>query len=205
MDLWSLLPHFCASDPSDVREALPHLTSTLVRALGDGRYPQLLTVACVSLRALVSVVKGRAEQRNRGRRGGEHDDDVAADQKDLEALGEASAKILPTLFRAVETLHNTDTNAGKKKGTGTDEDGAEDGMDVEAKTGKSGNPSSHDAAQRVPAVADAIGELASVCPGPFLSALFKKVVQRLLIAVQKSGEEEEDDDDGDMDDDNDRG
>ena len=50
---------------------------------------------------------------------------------------------------------------------------------------------------------DVIGELASVCPGPFLSALFKKVVQRLLIAVQKSGEEEKDDDDNDDMDDSD--
>jgi hypothetical protein len=41
VDLWSLLHCFC-QHPLDITSALPALAQTLVRAMGDTRYPQLV-------------------------------------------------------------------------------------------------------------------------------------------------------------------
>jgi ribosomal RNA-processing protein 12 len=41
IDLWSLFPSFC-SKPIDVEVTFPALAQTIVRAMGDKRYPELL-------------------------------------------------------------------------------------------------------------------------------------------------------------------
>lgn len=41
VDLWSFFPCFC-NNPTDIEETLPALVQTLVRAMADARYPQLV-------------------------------------------------------------------------------------------------------------------------------------------------------------------
>ena len=41
IELWSLFPSFCV-DPIDIEEIFPSLAQTLVKAMSDSRYPQLL-------------------------------------------------------------------------------------------------------------------------------------------------------------------
>jgi len=105
--------------------------------------------------------------------------------KDYEIVSQASVKLLPGLFKLTETLYGTNTKAAGPSAKGKDSD-----MDVDAEGGEansSGNTSQD--AQRVQAVTDAIGELARVCPRSFLQNLFKKVMQRLLVATQAEEDE----------------
>ena len=48
IDLWSLLPCFCLH-PTDLEEAFPSLSQTLIRAMGDSRYPELVVSAQLRL------------------------------------------------------------------------------------------------------------------------------------------------------------
>lgn len=41
VDLWSLFPCFC-QHPSDLEKTFPVFSQTLIRAMGDSRYPQLV-------------------------------------------------------------------------------------------------------------------------------------------------------------------
>lgn len=77
---------------------------------------------------------------------------------DYDVLSNVSTKILPSLFKLVETLNES---FAKKS------DGDTQSMGL----------------QHVEAVTDAIGQLAQICPREFLQILFKKVVQRLLVAT----------------------
>ena len=62
-------------------------------------------------------------------------------------------------------------------------------MDIEVDEGEATGSNSSQDAQRVQAVTDAIGELARICPRSFLQNLFKKVMQRLLVATQAEEDE----------------
>jgi ribosomal RNA-processing protein 12 len=97
-------------------------------------------------------------------------------REDLEVLSSVSTKILPSLFKLVETLnesHNTNST---------------DDMDTDDKSSKEKQAVRQQNMQLVDAVTDAIGQLAQICPREFLQNLFKKVVQRLLLATTEAGE-----------------
>ena len=107
------------------------------------------------------------------------DEDVETEKR---ILSECSTKILPSLFKLVETLHGVD---GKKKTSGGDDD-----MDVE-EDGEEEKKNLSQEAQRVMTVADAIAAFAPLAPEEFLKSLFKKVIQRLLVATQSDNDETE--------------
>jgi ribosomal RNA-processing protein 12 len=97
-------------------------------------------------------------------------------REDLEVLSSVSTKILPSLFKLVETLnesHNTNST---------------DDMDTDDKSSKEKQAVRQQNMQLVDAVTDAIGQLARICPREFLQNLFKKVVQRLLLATTEAGD-----------------
>lgn len=107
-------------------------------------------------------------------------------KEDYEVLSSGSTKILPSLFKLVETL-NQQSSLQKK-----DED--DKAMDVEESasmlSSKEAQAKSQQNTQLVEAVTDAIGQFAQICPRDFLQSLFKKVVQRLLQAstdISESG------------------
>ena len=91
--------------------------------------------------------------------------------EDYSVLSNVSTKILPSLFKLVETLNeSSSTESGEA-------------MDVDASSSKEAQSQNQQNMQLVEAVTDAIGQLAQVCPPGFLQSLFKKVVQRLLMAT----------------------
>ena len=92
--------------------------------------------------------------------------------EDYEVLSSVSTKILPSLFKLVESLNQS---SSKNSAGG-------DAMETENNP-KETQSNSQQNTQLVEAVTDAIGQLAQVCPREFLQTLFKKVVQRLLIAT----------------------
>ena len=73
-------------------------------------------------------------------------------REDLEVLSSVSTKILPSLFKLVETLnesHNTNST---------------DDMDTDDKSSKEKQAVRKQNMQLVDAVTDAIGQLARICP-----------------------------------------
>lgn len=96
--------------------------------------------------------------------------------EDLEVLSNVSTKILPSLFKLVETLNESQkTNSA-------------DDMDTDEKSSKEKQAIRQQNMQLVEAVTDTIGQLAQICPSEFLQNLFKKVVQRLLVATTEAGD-----------------
>jgi len=168
LDLWSLFPSYCA-EPVDVRDGLEPAARVVVKAMGDhGRYPGLVPIICGGLRTLAA---GIAERR-------EHAPSDAS-EGDYEALSAVTTKVLPSLFKLVESLNDRSAPSASKA-----PDGA---MEVEEPSGKDGKgdkgAGGQQGAQLVEAVTECIGELARVCPPDFLRGLFRKVVQRLLRAT----------------------
>ena len=105
-------------------------------------------------------------------------------EAEMRILSECSTKILPSLFRLVETLHGVDNI---KKAPKEDHD-----MDVEGEgEGEEKKKNLSREAQRVMTVTDAIAAIAPLAPEQFLKGLFKKVIQRLLTASQSTGNETE--------------
>lgn len=46
VDFWSLFPCFC-KHPTDLEATFPTLSQTLIRAMGDARYPELVVRYCI--------------------------------------------------------------------------------------------------------------------------------------------------------------
>jgi len=103
-------------------------------------------------------------------------------EAEMRIMSECSTKILPSLFRLVETLHGVDNIKKAPK--------ADDDMDVEGE-GEEKKKNLSREAQRVITVTDAIAAIAPLAPEQFLKGLFKKVIQRLLTASQSTGNETE--------------
>lgn len=99
-------------------------------------------------------------------------DEASPARLDVETLGELSMKLLPTLFKLVDSLHDT----GVSK--------ADDEMIVETID----SAGEKDAA-RVTAVTQAIASIARLTPKAQIQGLFTKVVQRMLQTSQLSGDE----------------
>lgn len=122
-------------------------------------------VICGSLKSLAVGVTGRAET------------DLSTEAtEDLEVLSNVSTKILPSLFKLVETLNES------QKTNSTDD------MDTDDKSSKEKQAIRQQNMQLVEAVTDTIGQLAQICPPEFLQNLFKKVVQRLLVATTEAAD-----------------
>ena len=100
-----------------------------------------------------------------------------ASEGDYEVLSGVTTKVLPSLFKLVESLNQSAASAPA----------SDDAMEVESsstKDGKKGKGANgQQSAQLVEAVTECIGQLARVCPPDFLQGLFRKVVQRLLQAT----------------------
>jgi len=173
IEVWSLFPSFCVC-PEDMKESFAALAKTLARALGDhGRYPKLVPIICVGLKTLAVGVMERAEAASSLRA-----------KEDLDVLSVTSTKLLPTLFKLVEALNQAPSPT--KKSGGKDDDMETD----DAPSSEKQQAVSQQNTQRVEAVIEAIGQLAQCCPRDFLQTLFKKVVQRLLVATTDAAAEE---------------
>jgi len=177
VELWSLFPYFCKS-PGDIEVTFPALAQTLVRAMGDKRYSALLPIICSGL---TTIAKCTNEQQMNVH--GMHADTMDRAGADAKVLSTCSTKILPSLFRLVESLNGVDGNnnksgKGKDKSQDMDMDDEDDDDDDKPKQNLSQE------AQRIVHVTDAIASLAPFTPETFLKGLFQKVIQRLLIATQ---------------------
>ena len=105
--------------------------------------------------------------------------------KDRLVLSKCSTKLLPELFKLVETLHgafSNKTNHSKQKHD-MDMDDDEDEEDDKNKVSLD--------AQRANTVVDTIASLAPLAPQEYLKGLFKKILQRLLSATQSESDETE--------------
>jgi ribosomal RNA-processing protein 12 len=98
-------------------------------------------------------------------------DDALPARLEVETLGKLSTKLLPALFKLVDSLH--DTSSPK----------AEDEMIIE----NVGSAAEKDAA-RVTAVTQAIASIARLTPKSQIQGLFTKIVQRMLQTSQVSGD-----------------
>jgi len=161
LDLWSLLSCFCVQAPPDFEEVFPNLAQTLVKAMGDGRYPQLVPILCGALKTLAQTMQGSSDE---------------------EVLSKVCIKLLPALFKLVETMQGTSTLSKQKK-----DDEAMDVEDDAKPVVDDKNPE----VQRVQSVTAAIAELAKVAPPPYVQSLLKKVIQRVLTATQSDEDESE--------------
>lgn len=101
-------------------------------------------------------------------------------KEDYDVLSNLSTKILPSLFKLVETLNQSGSASG-----------GNDAMETE-ETSKEKQANNQQNMQLVEAVTDAIGQLAQISPPEFLQNLFKKVVQRLLVATTEISENTDD-------------
>lgn len=164
VELWSLFPSFCVC-PLDMKENFGSVAKTVVKALGDhGRYPKLIPIICGGLKTVAIGIMERAKASPEA-------------SEDYTVLSNVSTKILPSLFKLVETLNESSTKESC------------DAMEIDAlSSSKESQSQSQQNMQLVEAVTDAIGQLAQVCPPEFLQTLFKKVIQRLLLATTEIAE-----------------
>jgi ribosomal RNA-processing protein 12 len=179
IELWSLFPSFCVH-PLDMKENFSTVAKTVVKALGDhGRYPKLIPIVCGGLKLLTIGVMERSAASS-----------PSLDSKeDYAVLSNVSTKILPSLFKLVETLNQSTSSKG-----GDGEEMEIDGSSSSTKGAKqSSSKEQQNNMQLVEAVTDAIGQLAQICPRDFLQGLFKKVVQRLLLATTEVADNSEGD------------
>lgn len=158
LNLWGLFPCFC-QHPIDLQVHLEKLIPTLVKAMEDARYPQLLGIICSGLAVLCESAKDRISM----------DEGTLSDvnQHEADALSKAAVLLLPVLFKNVERLHASSSPAGSEQ---TDE--------MEVEQDKAG-PTSADA-NLTQQTTKAIASLASHAPHEFLQKMFKKLMRRLL-------------------------
>ena len=93
-------------------------------------------------------------------------------KEDFDVLSNVSTKILPSLFKLVESL-NQSSLSNKSSSAGGDDEAA---MEIEtASSSKDAQSKNQQSTQLVEAVTDAIGQLAKICPREFLQNLFKRL------------------------------
>ena len=94
---------------------------------------------------------------------------------DRDALKGLEGKVMPALFNLVDTLSSSgDASAAASASADTD------------------SSSNISPAQKLSAVTAAIATYSKVCSPPFLASLFKKIMQKLLLATQSSPSKEND-------------
>ena len=105
-------------------------------------------------------------------------ENMAESQTELNILSETSTKILPSLFKIVEKLNN-------EKQKGNSAPGKENMMETEDGQDKKKRQKEESLRnQQIVVLTETIGAYASICPSTFLQTLFKKIMQRLLMATQ---------------------
>jgi len=175
VDAWSLFSSFCYS-PVDLHISLPSFAQTLIRALGDPRYPELITIICSGLNTLVDTVTSLQTTKQLA-----ENQDVL--NRDMNALSDVSTTVLPALFKLVENLNEkvfTDSHAVKSKAKDLQMHDSDDEEDVDLKDSTKWS----EKLQRVTIVTDAITSFSTVAPRSSVQTLFKKVLHRLLVAAQ---------------------
>jgi ribosomal RNA-processing protein 12 len=95
-------------------------------------------------------------------------------QRDAEVLEMECFKLLPSLFKLVDTLHTVSRSGNPRN----------DEMKVDEDNVEHCTETNNSSVQQVQAVTKAIASLSRLAPKPFLQNLFKKVIQRLLEASQ---------------------
>ncbi|KAL3919924.1 MAG: hypothetical protein SGILL_003511 [Bacillariaceae sp.] len=166
IDLWGLFPVFCRN-PADVSGAFENLTPILVKAIFDTRYPELLTIICDGLDVLF---RGVIERKNALEElVGE--DEARSVREEAETLSRMSVKILPSLFKVVDSLHEAKAQTM---------DG--DDMAIDSVNQKVDSP-------RVFAATQVIASVARLAPKPQIQTLFSKLLQRILQALQSEDKE----------------
>jgi ribosomal RNA-processing protein 12 len=193
LHLWALFPCFCRN-PDDLESALPKLAPLLVRAMNDQRYPELVVgrfkndekntrnyhatcpshlyflsqiLICTGVKTLATGISDRlrsSEELNEG-------EEAIIIRQEAALLGKLSEKMIPSLFKLVETLHvanNLDI-----------QNDLEEMMKVETVS-----TSNVDEAARVRGVTETIASLAQLASRQLIQNLFSKVLQKLLEASQ---------------------
>lgn len=172
IDFWSLFPSFCKS-PTDIEVIFPTLAQTLVRAMSDERYPQLVFIICTGLKNLTEVVLNSRQEEIL-------ESEEESNNTDERVLSEASVKLLPALFKLVEKVSGS-----------VPQNTVKDDEDVNEGENEMSRKDLSEQSQRIMAMTGAIAALATLSPEQYLRSLFKKVLQRLLVATQSSDEETE--------------
>lgn len=196
INLWSLFPVFCRA-PEDIDAAFPKLAPILMKAMTDERYPEFVVsnkkemtsffsslfdfrdsrnsqnlfffpfqiAICSGLDALATGVYGRK---------GELEELIEGDEgnqvrTESDVMGQMSIKLLPSLFKLVDSLHDTSSEASKKSD--------EDNMDTEDSVIEKD-------ASSVLVVTRSIASIAKVAPNAQIQRLFARVVQKMLESTQ---------------------
>lgn len=150
IDTWKLLPSFLQQLPPDLSERTASLTTTIGKAIEDKRYPELVPVMCHSISLLVNSSEEHLELHG-------------------EMLQQASAKLLPLLFRVSMSIAQDSS----------EETGQMETDDAESKSG-----TNSEKGQQLQILGDAISSLGKVADQSFLQGLFKKLMLRLLEELQ---------------------
>jgi len=168
ISLWNLFPVFCRA-PVDLDIALPKIAPILIKAVSDERYPEFVTAICTGLDVLA---KGVYSRRNELEEliDGEEGNYARAEVQIMEQI---SMKLLPSLFKLVDSLHDTSSESSKNSG------GDEDNMDTEDAVVEKD-------ATGVLVVTRSIASIAKVAPKAQIQRLFTKVVQKMLELTQSN-------------------
>lgn len=161
VNLWSLFPVFCRF-PSDIQETFPNSAPTLMKAMNDERYPELIIIICNGFDELFGGVLKRKSNYQELIEG----DEAETTKMDAEVLGAVSAKLLPSLFKLVDTLHE---RCGTREGS--------DAMDTDALEG-------NDESSKITMVTGCIAVVARLAPKELVRHLFSRVLQRILQTSQ---------------------
>mmetsp|Transcript_2966 Transcript_2966/g.3344 ORF Transcript_2966/g.3344 Transcript_2966/m.3344 type:complete len:1294 (+) Transcript_2966:140-4021(+) len=170
INMWNLFPVFCRR-PVDLDVALPKLAPILIKALNDQRYPEFVTVICTGLDTLTNGVVDRKDELKELIDG----DEGSHIRMEVEVMGRVSLKLLPSLFKLVDSLHNNNSNSGsEKKSEDTNEMDTDTTHEYIVEKDATG----------VLAVTRSIASIARVAPNAQIQRLFTKVVQRMLESSQ---------------------
>lgn len=170
--LWSLFPVFCRA-PADTGTIFPNLAPILVKAMNDRRYPELAIVVNKGLTVLATGVSERVKDLEELIEGDEGD----CTRKEAEVVGQVATKLLPSLFKLVDSLYGDPTKSSEPT---NDEDIAIATTPVKTEVERD--------TATVTAVSDCIAALARTAPKVQVQGLFTKVVQRMLQTSQSQDE-----------------
>jgi ribosomal RNA-processing protein 12 len=167
INLWALFPVFCRA-PVDLYVAFPNLAPILTKAMTDERYPEFVTAICTGLDTLAKGVHSRMGELEELIEG----DEGSQARSEAEVMGKISMKLLPSLFKLVDSLHDTSGESSKKS------EGEED-METD-------DPVAEKDSTGVLVVTRSIASIAKVAPNDQVQRLFTKVVQKMLESSQSN-------------------
>ncbi|KAG7353945.1 NUC173 domain containing protein [Nitzschia inconspicua] len=160
VDLWSLFPVFCCF-PGDSDQILPHLAPTIVKAMNDERYPELIQITCKGLDVLFNGIFQR--------KGNFHDviecEEGASTKNEVDVLGMVTLKLLPSLFKLLESIYEKSEEKFGCEAMDTDDPKKDDGTGI--------------------VVANCITAVARFAPKDMGRNLFSMLLQRMLQTSQE--------------------